>query len=174
VPEEENRSTRDIISLLSAATELAPIDENRIYIIGCDIGGDGVYGALTRYPGLFAGAVTIGGKWSYLDKPKLAKTPLLILQGGADTAVTPAFSSLMAQLVNASGGKAAYHEFPGLGHECDPPSYYSAAVWNWLFSQTKAAKAVAPAAPAPAPAVTQTPAPAPVAVPPAPVGAAVR
>jgi pimeloyl-ACP methyl ester carboxylesterase len=162
VPIEEARSIRDVGPLLAAATELGAVDESRMYIIGCDIGADGVYGALSRYPGLFAGGVAIGGKWSFADRTKLAKTPLLILQGSGDQVVPSSHSSMLAQIIGTAGGEAAYHEFPKLGHECDPPAYYSMAVWKWLFSQTRAAPRPAPPPPPP-----QALAPA------APVGAAV-
>ncbi len=156
-PGEDGRSIRDIIPLLATATKYNPVDENRMYIVGCDIGADGVYGALARYPGLFAGGVAIGGRWSYLDRKKLAKTPLLILQGSQDQLIPSSYGMMFSQIISASGGDAAYHEFPNLGHVCDASSFYSMAVWKWLFSQSRAAATPEAAAPTALP-VTAVPA----------------
>lgn len=146
VPGEESRSLRDAIYLAVQATVDSPIDVNRIYIIGCDEGAAGVYGAAAHHPGIFAAGVAVAGKWSFADVPQLAKTPLLILHGAKDPVVPAAFPNTLTRLVTASGGRMSYHEFPNVDHACDSPGFYSPAVFNWLFSQSRAA------APQPAPA----------------------
>jgi len=146
VPGEENRSLRDVIYLIAQATVDSPIDANRIYIIGCDEGGAGVFGAAAHYPGIFAAGVELGGKWSFLDAAKIGKTPLLILNGGKDPVVPATFASNMTRMITATGGKVSYHEFPGVDHACDSPGFYSQAVWSWLFSHTRAAQQPAAAA----------------------------
>ena len=152
------QSISDVIELTMRLAGAAAVDENRIYVIGCDEGGTGVYGALANYPGLFAAGVEVGGIWSYLDASKLAKTPLLLLQGLADTTISPDFTRNMNQIVKGVGGKTYLGEFKGLTHDCDSPTYYSRAVWAWLFSQRR----IPPLAPSPQ--VVSTPA-APAAVP---------
>lgn len=52
-----------------------PIDENRIYIIGCSIGGTGAFGAIARYPDLFAAGIAISGYWKTIDAPIMINTP---------------------------------------------------------------------------------------------------
>lgn len=146
-PGEESRSLRDVIYLVAQATVESPVDVNRIYIIGCDEGGAGVYGAAAHYPGIFAAGVAIGGKWSFIDAAKIGKTPLLLLHGGKDPVVPAAFASNMSRMIAATGGKVTYHEFPNTDHSCETPGFYSQAVWSWLFSQTRAT-AQHPAAPA--------------------------
>lgn len=131
-------SLRDAIYLMAKATLESPVDENRMYIVGCDDGGTGVFGALAQQPGLFAAGLAVGGKWSFLDREKLAKTPLLILSGSLDKLIPPTFGGTMAELIKAVGGRAAYHEFPGIAHDCDAPVFYSTGVWQWLFSQVRA------------------------------------
>lgn len=161
-PPAEARSLQDVIMLTAHVTQDPRIDENRIYIVGCDDGAAGVYGAAAHFPGIFAAGVAIAGKWSYLDRGKLAKMPLLILQGAQDQVVPPVVPRTLNQMIAASGGTlSAYHEFPTVGHDCDAPGFYSAAVWKWLFSQTRTA-------PPPPPAVTPVEA-----VPAPPVGTAV-
>ncbi len=134
-PGAENRSLRDAVYLLAKATTEWPVDESRMYIVGCDDGAAGVYGAAVNYTGVFAAGVAVAGKWSFIDRKVLAKTPLLILQGSIDKSTPPEFARNLAQLITAAGGNAAYHEFPGIAHDCDSPNFYSHAVWQWLFAQ---------------------------------------
>lgn len=131
------RSLNDVLVLMAKVTQEANIDESRMYIIGCDEGAAGVYGALAHHPGIFAAGVAIGGVWSYLDGPKLSKTPLMILHGEKDKTVPPVFANNMAQLINRSGGRAAFYQFRGVGHECASPNFYSQAVWKWLFRNVR-------------------------------------
>lgn len=134
---EASQSISDAISIVARLTEAAAIDENRIYIIGCDEGGTGVYGAAANFPGIFAAGVEIGGMWSFLDAPKLAKTPLLLLQGLTDTVITPEYTRNMKQYIQNAHGPVFVGEFPNTGHDCESPNYYSRAVWKWLFSQKR-------------------------------------
>lgn len=134
---EASQSLPDVISMVARLTEAAAIDENRIYIIGCDEGGTGVYGAAAHFPGIFAAGVAAGGMWSFLDAGKLAKTPLLLLQGLTDTVITPEYTRNMKQFIKNAGGAVFVGEFPNTGHDCTSPSYYSSAVWKWLFSQKR-------------------------------------
>ena len=157
------QSLPDVVELATRLAAAVAVDENRVYVIGCDEGGTGVYGALANYPGFFAAGVEAGGIWSYLDAAKLAKTPLLLLQGMADTAISPDFTRNMDQIVKGADGKIYLGEFKGVPHDCDSPAYYSHAVWAWLFSQRRAPppqpakvvstpaapSSVAPAVPAP-------------------------
>lgn len=133
----EIKSIQDVIILLAKVTGKAAVDVNRIYIVGCDDGAGGVYGALANYPGIFAAGVAIAGKWSFLDRKKLSTTPLLILHGSNDKVVPPAAAANLAQVINAVGGKAAYHEFPGVAHDCESPYFYGSVVWKWLFAQVR-------------------------------------
>jgi predicted peptidase len=138
VPGPEGRSLEDVIMLLSTVTQLATIDENRLYIIGCDDGAAGVYGALANYPGVFAAGVAVAGAWGFPDRGRIAKTPLLILHGQNDAVVPPGFARTMAKLIAAVGGKVSHHEFPGIGHDCDNPNFYSQVVMKWLFAHSRA------------------------------------
>jgi predicted esterase len=138
VPGPEGRSLEDVLMLVSSVTQIPTIDENRIYIIGCDDGAAGVYGALANYPGVFAAGVAIAGAWAFPDRGKIAKTPLLILHGSNDVVVPADFSRNMAKLIAAVGGKVSYHEFPGIGHDCDNPNFYSQVVVKWLFAHSRA------------------------------------
>lgn len=137
-------SLRDAIMVLASLSDLHPIDETRRYIIGCDEGAGGVFGALAHYKGVFAAGVAIAGKWSFADAPVLAKTPLWMIHGNTDKVVPASAVSTLAQVIQASGGRTAfYSELRGVGHECESPYFYTPAVWKWLFSQSRPVRAQA-------------------------------
>lgn len=131
------RSLNDVLFLLAKITQEENVDENRMYIIGCDEGAAGVYGALAHHPGIFAAGVAVAGLWSYLDGAKLARTPLMILHGDKDKTIQPVFPHNMAELIKRAGGNASFYQFRGVGHECESPNFYSQAVWRWLFGQRR-------------------------------------
>jgi predicted peptidase len=135
----QRESLPDVIALISKLVDQEPIDSRRIYIIGCEDGGAGVYGALSRYSDLFAAGVVIGAKWSVDDVPNLTAVPLVIEQGAVDDVAPVEVARLMAQQIGENGGTVSFQEFPRLGHECSNPNFYQREMWDALFRQKQAA-----------------------------------
>jgi len=139
--EPQRESLPGVITMLSKVPDQDSIDKNRIYIVGCGDGGAGVYGAILRFPSVFAGGVAINAKWSVDDAADLTDVPLLIEHGAADDIVPAAIGRLMSDQIGKNGGSVSYQEFPGLGHGCASPDFYSREMWDALFKQEKAADA---------------------------------
>jgi predicted peptidase len=127
----------DVIDIVATMADTYPVDPSRIYIVGCDEGGAGVYGAAVNHPDIFAAGVTMNGMWSYLDSPKMTKMPLLVLQGGGDKVYDPAFARTMSRAMKSVGAPVDYTELPGVPHECSDSRLYIHAVWKWLFGKQK-------------------------------------
>lgn len=127
----------EVVRLIGQLQKEHPIDPERIYVIGCSDGGTGTYAAISRYPGLFAGAVAISGWWNLRDVPDMAKTPLRIMNGAKDEVVAADLGHEIAMNVKLHGGEVEYIEYPNKGHQCPSEDYYSDATWGWLFSQKK-------------------------------------
>lgn len=133
----QTESLPDVVTLIRQLTVENPIDPDRIYIIGCSLGGNGVYGAVLRYPDIFAGAIAISGVWSYLDSTKMTQVPLLIEHGLHDGQFPATTAHTLAEKIKQSGGNVTYAEFSDMGHECPSARLYDKPVWQWLFSQKK-------------------------------------
>lgn len=115
-----------------------PIDRNRIYIIGCSIGGTGVFGAIARYPDLFTAGIALSGYWKTIDAPIMINTPLLIVHGAQDSVLDPARSREMADAIEENGGHSVlYREIENFGHNCPSPKLYNINIWRWLYAQDK-------------------------------------
>lgn len=114
------------------------IDRHRIYIAGCSMGGIGVFGAIARYPDLFAAGVPIAGNWDMIDAPIMGNTPMLIIHGGKDEAIPAAKLRAFIKKIRDNGGEnLVYHELKSMPHNCSSPQLYSALVWRWLYAQKK-------------------------------------
>ena len=130
-------SLPDTIELIRRLELEYPIDASRVYIVGCSDGGTGVYGAVMRYPNIFAGATAISGAWSFLDAAKMKQVPLWIIHGSLDETFPVTVARGMSQGIKQQGGPVFYSEFPSMGHECSASSLYGKALWQWLFGQRK-------------------------------------
>lgn len=133
----DNYALPDVLDIVATLVDAYPIDPSRLYIVGCDEGGAGVYGTALYHPGIFAAGVSMNGMWSYLDAPKLNKMPLLLLQGGEDKTYDPGFTRTMWKAMKASGAPVAYSELRGVPHECSDSRLYIHSVWKWLFSKQR-------------------------------------
>lgn len=124
--------------LIGELMQKHPVDPNRIYIIGCSIGGVGAFGAIARYPDLFAAGIAISGYWKDIDAPIMINTPLLIIHGAEDSVLDPARSREMAKAIEENGGhRVLYREVPDFGHNCPSATLYNINIWRWLYTQDK-------------------------------------
>jgi len=133
-----SQGMHDVMVLVTRLVSAMNIDPYRIYIVGCDEGGTGVFGAISnaQYSDFFAGAVETGGVWDLNEAPRI-KVPLVMMQGALDKKVDPVFPQMMSQIIQNSGGKVYYREFPDMEHSCTDPRLYTPAMWTWLFAQKR-------------------------------------
>ncbi|MEZ0260064.1 MAG: dienelactone hydrolase family protein [Alphaproteobacteria bacterium] len=136
-PISENYAMPDVLDIVATLMDTYPVDPSRLYIVGCDEGGAGVYGTAQYHPGIFAAGVVMNGMWSYLDAAKLTKMPLLVLQGDEDKVYDPGFARTMSRAMKSAGAPVDYSELQGVSHECSDSRLYIHSVWKWLFSKQR-------------------------------------
>lgn len=117
-------------------------DRQRVYLVGLSMGGFGVWDALTRWPGRFAGALAIcggadDGALEVAGPPALP--PVWAFHGAADSTVHPhrskgAYEALRRNHRAAGIPEAAsrYTVYDGVGHACWDQAFQAAA--GWLFT----------------------------------------
>lgn len=128
----------DVYSLIQDIKSNFPVDDKRIYVVGCGDGGFGAYGAVYNDPtNMFAAAIAINGGWTQKQTFKLAKskTAFYILHGNDDKVYSPTLDSYVAFDIQKMKGNVHYLPVPGLGHECNDPRLYSSLLWKWMYSQ---------------------------------------
>ncbi len=124
-----------VVSLINALSERYPIDKKRIYVIGCSMGGYGVFYAAKEYSDIFAAGVSISGAWDEEDAKNMRGLPLYIMAGKRDKAVPYERTAKMAEAIAGYGGDVQFSAF-NMGHNCPSSHYYTRAVWRWMFSKT--------------------------------------
>lgn len=125
----------DVMALLQHVAATYPVDPERVYVIGCSMGGTGAFAATDRYPGVFAAAVPMSGGWIPANAPEMVGTKFLIIHGLKDTMVPVEMSREMAVALRDAGAAVQYEEIPTMAHECPSSMLYGPEVWQWLFSQ---------------------------------------
>lgn len=123
------------VTLVKRALQQYPIDENRVYIIGCSLGGEGVFGASTYYDDIFAAGVAISGAWPVSRAENMTRMPLYIMGGTNDTVIPIEQTKAIAQAIEDAGVEVIYEEYD-MGHNCPSYKYYTNDILEWLFSHS--------------------------------------
>ena len=137
---------RDVLRCLDEARRRLQVDDERVYISGESMGGNGTWLVASRNPQRFAAAAPVYGGWDYrtivsgynytnpqATRPMerfvqeahasfagaegLRNVPLYVLHGDADAAVPVEQSRHGVRLLQRWGYDVRYREVPGLGHE---------------------------------------------------------
>ena len=116
-----------------------PVDKSRVYVMGISMGGYATWEVLQRRPELFAAAIPMCGGGDDKLAWKIRDVPIWAFHGSADTVVPVCRSRQMVAALWSVDGNIRYREYPGVGHACWTSTLADASVFEWLFSQRKAA-----------------------------------
>lgn len=128
----------DVMDLIADTQKNFPVDDKRIYIVGCGDGGFGALGAVYNTPpSTFAAAIAMNGGWTQKQTGKLAKskTAFYLLAGTDDKVASPTVTSYVGFDIQKLGGTAAYLPVPGATHDCTNPNFYMKPLWSWMYAQ---------------------------------------
>jgi predicted esterase len=116
------------------------IDENRIYIHGLSMGGQGMLEALNYADWLFAAAAPMSpiNFQQNLEYDSVKNIPLWIFQGGKDLNPKPSQTEGMITNLRAKGANVRYTLYPHLGHGTWNTAYAEPDFFSWLLSFNKA------------------------------------
>jgi predicted peptidase len=133
-------------------------DQDRVYLTGLSMGGNGSFYLGYRYAERFAAIAPVCGfvtSWNEHWRPadvvapgdqatafermaqKLAKTPVWIFHGEVDPVVPVDQSRKAAEALMKVNPQAKYTEVAGVGHNSWDNAYNSASFIAWLFAQKK-------------------------------------
>lgn len=133
-------------------------DPKRVYITGLSMGGYGTYHLALAHPDRFAALVVVcGGLLPHATTTAVQQSPLTrqasdpyaftahalrdhpiwIFHGDADGVIPVEESRRMAAALKAEGADVRYTEYAGVGHNAWDRAYGDAAMWKWLFEQSR-------------------------------------
>lgn len=125
-------------------------DPARTYLAGLSMGGNGTWRLASENPDRFAAIVPIcafAGSFRGLPPvaqgpdpyaalaAKVARVPIWIVHGDADSVVPVEESRKMAAALKAAGANVTYKELAGVNHNSWDPGFADEALPAWLFAQ---------------------------------------
>lgn len=122
------------LDAISALEKEAPVDPQRIYVMGISMGGFGTWDLVTRYPDTVAAAVPICGGGDPRRAHVIHHLPLWVFHGAEDSVVPPEYSRRMVEAIRAVGGHPRYTEYAGVGHNSWDAALAEPELFPWLFS----------------------------------------
>lgn len=149
-------TTNIAMAALDEVLEEFATDPARVYLTGLSLGGNGTWYLGYKYPERFAALVPIAGWVKGSERqgipsiPEgdenphatvaevLTKTPVWIVHGDADAAVSVTESRQMHAELSARGAPVIYSELHGVGHNSWDSAYANAELIRWMFSQQRA------------------------------------
>jgi predicted peptidase len=124
--------------LIDSLKKVLPIDENRIYVLGFSMGGSSTINSLDLRPDLFAAGISISGIPDFNETARLAKMPLWLIHGNADTENPMGSDSLLyKELRSLHAEHITFWEVDRLQHEVYAGLYATDIIPDWLFRNRK-------------------------------------
>ena len=141
------------LAALDATIAEFSVDENRLYLTGISLGGNGTwylgYQNTERFAALVSicGFIDLGSRFprflpeaenSFTALAKsLSKTPVWIVHGDADAVVPVEQSRKIALALEAVGSDVHYTELQGVNHNAWDTAYANTDLIEWLFNQRR-------------------------------------
>ena len=128
-----------LVQLLDAIVQNYNVDTDRIYLTGLSMGGSGSWQLASDHPDRFAAVVPICGRGN-LDKAiKLKDLPVWVFIGDQDGAFQASID--MVDAVRKAGSQSIrLTTLEHVGHNSWSAAYATPDLYQWLNSQTRAAK----------------------------------
>lgn len=115
----------ELKAIIDTVAERFSIKPDRICLTGSSMGGFGTWMTALTYPDFFAGIAPVAGGGMMWRAARLVKMPVRAFHGTEDDVVPIAYSEMMVDGVNKSGGSAELIRLSGLGHNDGIAAAYS-------------------------------------------------
>lgn len=126
------------LSLIDSLRAALPIDDRRIYAVGFSMGSSTTWNALRLRPDLFAAAVPIAGVPNPAYAETVARTPVWVVHGNADTANPIGPDREMVDLLaRQPGAEVRFWEVDGLYHAVPTRLLAGDELMTWLFAHER-------------------------------------
>ncbi|MDX2197365.1 MAG: prolyl oligopeptidase family serine peptidase [Phycisphaerae bacterium] len=132
---------------LAAALALAekmiaeqPIDPDRVYLLGAEMGGFGAWEMLARKPELFAAAIPVAGDADSRKVRAYKKVPVWVFHGARDPEVSISRVRSHLSELRKVNPDVEFTEFEDKAHAILPKVMAHKELLPWLFEQKRGAK----------------------------------
>ena len=120
--------------LLDDLMERYHVNEDRIYVTGLSMGGQGTYRLAEATPERFAAIAPVCGRISPGDSERLRNLPTWIFHGMRDDVVPPQLSIDKFEAIRAAGNEeVGLTLYPDANHDSWTRTYENPDVYDWLL-----------------------------------------
>lgn len=128
-----------LIELMDEITSNYAIDENKMYVTGLSMGGDGSWALSALHPKKFAAVVPICGVGEVQTAEQIKDIPIWVWHGEQDPAVPFGKSVAMVNAIKEAGGTSIkFTTLEGVGHNCWAAAYATPQLYRWMLEQSTA------------------------------------
>jgi predicted peptidase len=130
---------RELSTLLDEVEKIYRVDENRVYITGLSMGGEGTWKLIMAEPDRFAAAAPVCGRTgsSYLDACKLKSLPIWVFHGAMDDVVSLDESVRMVKALEQCGNDVKFTVYPKANHNAWTETYNNEELYKWLLEHSR-------------------------------------
>lgn len=126
----------DLIALLDFMISNYKVDENRIYVTGLSMGGNGTWKLAAEIPERIAAIVPICGWGDPFAAMMMGKIPAWVFHGAKDQVVPLNSSEVMVETLKRNGGEVKFTVYPEANHDSWTETYNNPEVYEWLLKQS--------------------------------------
>jgi len=128
----------ELSTLLDKVEKIYRVDENKVYVTGLSMGGEGTWKLIMAEPDRFAAAAPVCGRSgsSYLDACILKNLPIWIFHGAMDDVVSLDESVRMVKALEQCGNDAEFTIYPKANHNAWDETYNNEELYNWLLEHS--------------------------------------
>lgn len=126
----------DLIALLDFIISNYKVDENRIYVTGLSMGGNGTWKLAAEIPDRLAAIIPICGWGDPFAAMMMGKLPVWVFHGAKDVVVPISSSEEMVETIKRAGGNVKFTVYPEANHDSWTETYNNPEIYEWLLSQS--------------------------------------
>lgn len=135
-PKDKRWEPADLIALLDYIIANYKIDENRIYVTGLSMGGNGTWKLAAEIPNRLAAIIPICGWGDPFAAMMMGKLPTWVFHGAKDVVVPVRSSEEMVESIKRAGGDVKFTVYPEANHDSWTETYNNPEIYEWLLNQS--------------------------------------
>jgi predicted peptidase len=136
-PTDKKWNTKALIALIDEIISKHNIDEDRIYVTGLSMGGNGTWRLAAEIADRLAAVIPICGWSDPFDICSLGNLPVWAFHGAKDLIVPATSSQVLVDRINYCKGNAKITIYPDAGHDSWTETYNNPEIYEWLLSHSK-------------------------------------
>lgn len=129
--------TKMLIALIDYVISTAPVDQQRIYLTGLSMGGEGTWNLAMDYPDRFAAIAPVCGRNNLHKVCALKELPVWVFHGAKDDVVPPYYSERIVDTLRAMGADVKYTLDPEADHNSWDLAYSNTGLYAWFLMHSR-------------------------------------